>query len=315
MALHVRQTITGGLARALSRNGALLVATFFVASVLQGAFVWVLATTYIPLGTSGAMTPANTPAPGTALPALASAGAALLGGLTGGILTLPIQVVAVRALVDDGRDHIPEQLVFRSLGWATLRLFVASLLKIAVIFVLTMLSMIAVFLAAIGVFLVLPESLQTTLVGSWYASLLLVPVFLLATLPIGVVVVVFAFVDHEIVVRDASVPSAFVRSWRVVAGNRLRLGLALVVPYGVNMAFSLLFGQLTPDATFQSPTFLASQAILSLESAVVSIVVLGITAQAWVQLTGVDGPLEAYWNASDTGSSPAPDGAATDAVE
>ncbi|MBC9987789.1 hypothetical protein E4P24_15625 [Haloferax sp. AS1] len=315
MVLHVRQTVSEGLGRVLTRNGVLLMATFFVAAVLQSAFVWVLATTYVPLGMAGAASPPGTPTPGAALPSLVSASAALLGGLTGGVLTVPIQIVAVRSLVDDGRDHLPEQLVFRTLGWATLRLFIATLLRVLAMFVLIFLVVIVVTLGTVGVFAVLPESLRTTLVGAWYTPLLVVPAILVGLLPVGFVLLTFAFVEQEIAVRDATVTTAFVQSWRTVAGNRLRLGAALIVPYGINMAFSLLLGQVMPDATFGSPTFLLTQTALSVESSIISIVVLGITSQAWIQLTGVDGPLADYWTGGTADSQPSDEGATRNAVE
>lgn len=61
------------------------------------------------------------------------------------------------------------------------------------------------------------------------------------------------------------------------------------------MAFSMFLGQAMPDATFSLPTFLLTQTALSVESSVVLIVILGITSQVWIQLTGVDGPLPNYW--------------------
>ncbi|WP_148414706.1 hypothetical protein [Haloferax sp. KTX1] len=315
MVLHVRQIVSDGLGRVLTRNGALLMTTFFVATVLQSVFVWLLATTYVPLGMPGSASPPGTPAPGTALPSLVSASAALLGGLTGGVLTVPIQIVAVRSLVDDGRDHLPEQLVFRNLGWATLRLFIATLLRVLAMFVLVFLVMMVAILGAIGIFTVLPESLQTTLVGAWYTPILVVPAILVGLLPVGFVLLTFAFVDQEIAVRDATVPTAFVQSWRTVAGNRLRLGAALIVPYGINMAFSMFLGQVMPDATFSSPTFLLTQVALSVESSIISIVILGITSQAWIQLTGVDGPLADYWAGGTEDSKPSGEGATRNAVE
>ncbi|WP_251342903.1 hypothetical protein [Haloplanus halophilus] len=311
MGLHVRQVVAGGLERALTRNGALLMTTLFVASVLQSAFVWVLATTYVPLGMAGAAAPSGAPAPGTTLPTVVSATAALLGGITGGVLTIPIQIVAVRTLVDDGRDRLPELLVFRRLGWTTLRYFVATLLRLLAIFALTFAGVIAVFLGTIAVVAVLPQSLRTALTGSAYTPLLFVPALVVVLLPVAFVQLSFSFVGQELAVRDATVPTAFVRSWRVVAGNRLRLGAAVVVPYGINLGFSLLIGEFVPEATFRSPVALLGQTALALESSVVSILILGITSQAWIQLTGVDGPLEDYWAGSPDGPDPDGEGSAT----
>ena len=311
MALHVRDAVAGGLARALTRNGALLAATFFVASVLQGAFVWVLATTYVPLGTAGVAAPPGAPAPGASPPTAVSAAAALLAGLTGGVLTVPIRVVAVRALVDDARDRVPDQLLFRSIGPTTLRFFAVSILRTLALFVLILVGTVAVILGAVAVFVALPESVGPTLVGSWYGPALFVLGVLVAMLPAAFVLLTVAFVGQEVAVRDATVTEAFVRSWRVVAGNRLRLGAAVVVPYGVNVAFSLLVGRIMPEATFQSPAFLLRQAVLALESSVVTVLVVAITSQAWVQLTGVDGPLDEYWTDEEPDPEPRGEGAAT----
>jgi hypothetical protein len=311
MALHVRRAVSGGLDRALTRNGALLAAAFFVASVLQGAFVWALATTYVPLGMAGAAAPAGAPAPGTSPPELVSVAAALLGGLTGGVLTVPIHVVAVRALVDDGRDRIPDQLVFRSIGPTTLRFLAASVLRALAVFVLAFVGTFVVILGAVAVFVALPESLGTTLVGSWYGPALFVLGVLVALLPAAFVLLTFAFVGQEVAVRETTVLQAFVRSWRVVAGNRLRLGAAVVVPYGVNLAFGLLVGRFVPETTFRSPAFLLRQAVLSLESSVVLLLVVAITSQAWVQLTGVDGPLDEYWTDEEPDPEPRGEGSAT----
>jgi hypothetical protein len=280
---------------------------FFLASVLQSAFIWVLATTYVPLGLAGG-TPPGAPAPGTALPAVASAGAAVLGGLAGGVLTVPIQVVAVRALVDNRRDTLPEQLLFRKLGWATLRLFVDSLLKTAAIFVVVFVGTITVLIGALVAFALLPASLGPSLLEAWYAPVLFLPAALVVFVPMAFVIVTFAFVEQEIAVRDATAVQAFVRSWRVVSGNRLRLLAAIVVPYAVNVGFSQLVTRLMPDVTFRSSEFLLMQAVISAESAVVSIVLLGIVTQAWVQLTGIDGPLAAFWAADERGSTSAAPG-------
>lgn len=295
MSLHVRDAVSGGLERVLTRNGALLAAVTFAASVLLSAFVWVLATTYVPLGTVGATAPQGTPAPGASPPAVVSAAAALLASLAGGVLTVPIQVVAVRALVDDGRDRIPDQLLFRAIGWTTLRFFAASLLRTLALFVVVFVGAVAVILGAVAVAVALPESVRAPLVGSWYAPVLFVLGASVVLLPVAFLLLTFAFVEQEIAVRGATALRAFVRSWRVVAGNRLRLGVAVAVPYGVNLGFSLFVGRVVPGSTFQSPAFLLRQTVLSFESAVVSMVILGITSQAWVQLTGVDGPLSGYW--------------------
>jgi hypothetical protein len=310
VSLHVRRAVVGGFERVLTRNGALLAAALVAASALQGAFVWAVGTSYVPLGAGGA-TPPGAPAPGATPPAVVSGAAALLAGLAGTVLTAPVRVVAVRTLVDDGRDRIPDRLVFRATGWTTLRFVVASLLQLAVLFVLVVVGTVVAAVVVVVALALLPASLRTGLAGAWYAPAAFAAVTVVGLFPAAFAFLTFAFVGQELAVRDATVPEAFLRSWRVVARNRLRLAAAVGLPYAFNVGFSLLVAQVAPQTTFRSTGFLLRQAVLSVQSGVVSVVVVGITSQAWVQLTGVDGPLDEYWGDETGGSAPRDDGTAT----
>lgn len=127
--------------------------------------------------------------------------------------------------------------------------------------------------------------LNSVVVGLIFGTLALVG-SILFVLPGLVVYVLFVFAPVYVVVEDENAFAALADSWRLGSGNRLRLfglfavvvGALVAVSVGVSEGASLLFGPLHP----------AIQLVTSALSVAISILTLGIIAEAFDRLRGED---------------------------
>lgn len=274
MTIRVRRTLTNGFPRAFRRNGLILIGVYLLISLLQGGLVWMVATTALPLG---AVSPppasgGQVPSPGTQLPPLISAQAVLIATFTGGVLTVPITIIAIRTLVSRFTDHIPEEFVFHRLGWATINSFLGTWLVSIVVGVITIISF---GLAGWGLFTVADQATLGYLIGTWPGRALLVSAGLVLLLPAAFLGVSLIFVGQEVAVKDKNVIGAIVGSWRLARHNRLRLFALALLPFIPQMIFSfVVFEFLTP---------VPAQILSIVETAIFQIIVLAIMARAYVQ--------------------------------
>lgn len=282
MTLRVHATLSNGISRAFSRNGLVLIGVYLFVSLLQGGLVWAITTTVIPLGTPTVPSvPGETGtvglAPGSQLPALVSLQAALMAMFTGGLLTIPVQVIALRILVSNYSDRIPDEFIFHRLGWATLNSFIGSWLVSLSFLLVTSIILGTGFWV---LFTVLDQATTAYLIGAWLGRFLLIAFGFMLLLPSGFLGVSLIFVGQEIAIRDKNVLKALVGSWRLSRHNRLRLLVLAVIPMIPQTVISYaLFAVLPP---------IPAQVVAIFETAIVNIVVLAIMARAYVQ-AGDDG--------------------------
>lgn len=274
MSLSVRSTLADGFPRAFRRNGWILIGVYFLVSLLQGGLVWMVATTALPLGTvSPPPAPGGqVPSPGTQLPPLISVQAVLIATFTGGFLTVPVTVIAIRTLVSQFTDQIPEEFVFHRLGWATVNSFLGTWLVSIVVGILTIVLFV---FASWGLFAVVDQALLGYLIGTWPGRALLVGACLVLLLPSAFLGVNLIFVGQEVAVKDKNVIGAIVGSWRLARHNRLRLFVLALLPFVIQMIFSFGVFEFLPPVP--------AQIVSVVETAIFQIVVLAIMARAYVQ--------------------------------
>lgn len=271
MALALRTTLRAGVARVCTRNGVVLIGTFLCVSLLQAGFVWVISTTYVPLGsnTQVVSSPVAGSMPGTTLPSLVAIPSIFLASVTGGVLTIPVQVVAIRTMVSSHTNRIPEEFVFHNMGWATLHSFLGSWLVSALT---TCVALICLVPGLILLFVVSPST--EWLLGSWLGWIGLGLSVLVLLLPSALIGVSLIFVGQEIAIKDRGLIRAITGSWRQCRGNRLRLLSLALLPILVQAGVTTpVFNQFDP---------LLAQGITVVETAVVQITVAAIMARAYV---------------------------------
>lgn len=274
MSLCVRSALTDGISRAFRRNGWILIGTYFLISLLQGGLVLMVSTTTLPLDSFAApATGGQMPNPGTQLPPLISLQAVLIASFTGGFLTIPVLVVASRALVSRFTDHIPEEFVFHRLGWASINSFLGSWIVSIVVSILTMGLFV---LASLGLFAAADQSTLLYLIRTWPGRALLVGACLVLLIPGTFLGVNLIFVGQEVAVRDKNVIGAIVGSWRLTRHNRLRLLALTLVLFIPHIIISVVLSEFFPP--------IPAQMFMIVESAIVQIVILSIMARAYVQL-------------------------------
>lgn len=274
MSLQLRTAIQQGLRRTVTRNGLLLFAAFLLASAVQSGFVQLVTAAYLPVSPSvPPATDVATPA-GSQVPELIAAPAGLLAALTGGLLTIPIRIVAIRTMVSDETQRIPEEYVFHRLGWATVYTFLSSWV-VAFAVVLTLFAgLVVAFLGAVGVG-ALAGGVTTppqSLLGRVFLGAILVVLFL----PSVFVGVGLLFTGQEIAVRDKGVVGAIIGSWRLVRGVRVRLTLLALVPVAVQLPLSYVTLETLPHH-LANVTSLAASTVLSF-------VILVVMARIYRQL-------------------------------
>jgi hypothetical protein len=274
MSLQLRTAIEDGLRRIVTRNGLLLFAALLLASAVQSGFVQLVTTMYLPLNPSVTATPeAATPA-GNQLPTLVAAPAGLLAALTGGLVTLPIRVVAIRTMVSNETRRIPDEYVFHRLGWATVHTFLTSwVVGIAILLTLCA-GVVVAFLGAVGVGAVAGG--PTTPPQSLFGRVLLGATLVVLFLPSVFVGVGLLFTGQEIAVRDRGVLGALTGSWRLVRGVRVRLALLALVPIAVQAPLSYV--------TFETLPRQLANAVSLTGGTVLSFVMLAVMARIYRQL-------------------------------
>lgn len=281
MPLRVRNALANGIPRVFRRNGCILIGIYLLVSLLQGGLVWMVTTTALPLDTVSPP-PASggqMPTPGTQLPPLISAQAVLITMFTGGFLTVPVTVVAVRTLVSQFTDYIPEEFALHRLGWATINGFLGSWI---VSIVVSLLTIVLFGLAGAGLFAVADQAMLRYLISTWPGRALLVGASLVLLLPGAFLGVSLVFVDQEVAVKDKNVIGAIIGSWQLARHNRLRLFVLISLPLVIQMPFSFVIFEFLPPVP--------AQIVSVVETAIVQIGVLAVMARAYVQShdTGID---------------------------
>lgn len=271
MALALRTTLRAGVARVCTRNGAVLIGTFLCVSLLQAGFIWVISTTYIPIGSDTQVVSSSVAGqtPGTTLPSLVAIPAVLFASVTGGVLTIPVQIVAIRTMVSRHTDRIPEEFVFHNMGWATLHSFLGSWLVSALT---TCVALVCLVPGLILLFVVSPST--EWLLGSWPGRIGLGLSVLVLFLPSALIGVNLIFVGQEIAIKDRGLIQAITGSWRQCRGNRLRLLALALLPILIQAGITMpVFRQLDP---------LLAQGVTIVETAVVQITIAAVMARAYV---------------------------------
>ena len=277
MTLQIRTALEDGTRRAFTRNGIVLMGVLLLVSLFQAGLIYAVTTTVVPLGTvtTPGVPTATGPTPGSQLPALVSLQAALLAGVAGGVLTVPVQVVIQRVLVSDRTESIPDDFIFSRLGWASLNSFVGSW-TVSLLFLF--ISLVFVGAGFWGLFHMIDSEMSTFLLTNRVGWGLLAIVGLVLFLPSVFLGISLLFAGQEIAVRDKNVLSAFVGSWRLTRGNRLPMLLLVLGPMVPQGAVSYAIFTVLPP--------LAAQAVSLLEATVVNVVMFAIMARAYVQLSG-----------------------------
>ena len=279
MSFRVRRAFAEGIPRAFRRNGLVLLAVYLAVALLQGGLVWMVVTTALPLGGLAGPVPAGSaPNPGTRLPPLISLGTVPIALFTGGVLTMPIQVIANRVFVSRFTDRVPEEFVFRRLGRASINAFVGSVLVSVVVLALT----VALFWAGgWGFFNLIDRATLAYLVGTWPGRALLVGGALALLIPVVFVGVSLVFVGQEVAVRDRNVLEAIAGSWRLARHNRVRLLALVLAPQIVQGVVSVAIFTLSPS--------LVTQIVSLFESSILHIIIMAVMARAYVEVRA-DGP-------------------------
>ncbi|WP_318567423.1 hypothetical protein [Salinigranum marinum] len=206
MSLDISKALSDGFSRTFERNGLLLMLVFLafgavnaVAGQTLSAAAARFARQQLEQLPPGAMAGPTGPAgPAAAFPGAEQTPLALPIPLPAAIVTAlfialvaeAVRIVAVRTLVSDETERIPESFVSRNIVMATLNGFVGGIV------VLILVAVGLLFLVVPGVFLAIS----------------------------------FFFVRQEIAVEDQNFVDALSASWELTSGNRLGLfGLALVL--------------------------------------------------------------------------------------
>ncbi|WP_264555217.1 hypothetical protein [Halocatena marina] len=271
MAFTLRETLRSGLSRVRSRNGAILIGTFALISLFQGGFVWIISAMYVPLGSNAlASTPAG-PTPGTALPSFVAVPAVLLASVTGGIFTIPVQIVAIRTMVSRHTDRIPEEFIFHNMGWATLHSLLGSWFVSILVGVTGLVCLLPGMLI---LFAVMDAPTQSWMLGSWLGNSGIGLFVLILLLPSAFLGVSLLFVGQEIAVKDRNLIQAIVGSWRQCRGHRVRLLLLSLVPTLIQTGVLML--------VFVRLDQVWAQSLIFVETAIVQMTILAIMARAYV---------------------------------
>jgi MFS family permease len=281
MTLALRDTLQAGVDRAATRNGLVLIGTFLVLTLLRTGLIWVVSTTYLPLGsgTPTLSTHSTGTTPGTSPSFLVSIVSVALVSFTGGILTIPVRIVAIRTMVSRHTDRIPDEFVFHNMGWASLHTFIGAWLVSILVYGL-----------ALGILLpsgflliaMTNHSTEMWLIGHWLGWTGIVLLALVLLLPSVFLHLSLLFVSHEISIRDKNVIEAITASWRSCRGNRLRLLVLVLITFLLSIVASVIFSVGVPFVT-DFNTILVQSIYISILT-VINIVILSIMARAYVSV-------------------------------
>jgi hypothetical protein len=271
MVHHLRTAVSDGLARVRTRNGVVLLAALLLASLLQAGLVQAVSATYLPLSPT-LPAPASAPAaPGSRAPPFVALPAALLASLAGGLLTVPVRVVAIRTLASDETDRVPVEFVFHRLGRATLHSVLASWLVLAATVAA---GVVALVVGVLGVGLLVAAA-PAAVVDALPRGPLVVGVVLALLVPSALLGAALLFAGPEVAVRDRGVLGALRGSWRLTRGVRLRLLLLALAPLLARLAVSSVAFERLPAA--------AASGAAAVAGALVGFLALAVVARAYRQ--------------------------------
>lgn len=209
MSLKLLTVIKDGARLAASRNGVLFMVLFALFQGFTMLLVLSAGSVYIPVSPSMTGVEAAPP-PGDELPEVIAALATTLTNLISGVLLVPVYIVAIRSFVGKKRTHIPDDYIFRRIGWATVNSYIAGFLMLFII----------------ACIFVAPFVPLYWIVGTVDGFLLLGVVLIAVILSIiltAFVWICFLFINHTIAVEDAGPISALQMSWSLTQGHRVRL--------------------------------------------------------------------------------------------
>lgn len=281
MTLALRETLRAGVARVWTRNGRVLIIAYLIVILLQSGFIWMVSTTYLPLGSGTPVlpTPRTGPMPGTSPPALAVGGSIVLAIVAGGFLTVPVYIVAARTMVSRHTDRIPDEFVFHNMGWATLHAFLGSWVVSILVLLLALGCLVPI------VFLlraVLDHSTELWLIGRWPGRIAIVLLVLVLLLPSVFLGLSLLFVCQEISIKDKNLIDAITGSWRCCRGNRLRLLVLVLLSFFLYICVSMISFVGLPMVIEPDPVLL--QIVYTVGASVIQITMITIMARAYVQV-------------------------------
>lgn len=103
---------------------------------------------------------------------------------------------------------------------------------------------------------------------------------LVLLLPTAVFGIGVAFFSQEVAIRDKGVRGALVGSWRLTRGHRLRLGVLIFVPLVIHGILGMVLSLLATGAL--------SQGIVVVETAIATVLIQGIMAVAYLEISGIN---------------------------
>lgn len=249
MTFQLRAVVTNGLRLALSRNGAVFAAVFFMLETLSLLLVLVAGTSYVPVDLGAGIEPTGGIAAGSQLSGFTGGIATMLVGVFSAVVTVPLSIIAIRTFVAGATDTIPEAALFNDLGQASVRGLVAS-------FCYGLLLVLLILATSAGLFAVVVGIGVIDILSGWVAGAVGIVtggLLLAAAAAVGIVIWLhFLFLLHEIGVRGQGVVDAFRGSWATVRGSRLRIGgLAFLL---VSLRSGVAWSATPPvEAGWQSP--------------------------------------------------------------
>jgi hypothetical protein len=246
MSLDISKALSDGFSRTFERNGLLLMLVFLAFGAVDAVAGQTLSAAFARFARQqleqlppGAMAgPAGTAGPAGAFPGAEQTPlalplplpAALVAVLVVALVAEAVRIVAVRTLVSDETERIPESFVSRNIVMATLNGFVGGFV------VLILVGVGLLFLVVPGVFLAIS----------------------------------FFFVRQEIAVEDKNFVEALSGSWELTSGNRLELFVLVVVLVLIGPIVSFVIGLAGNSAPVAILEIVATSLVLTYTVAVVS---------------------------------------------
>lgn len=281
MSFSIRSAFVDGFPRAFRRSGWILISAYLLSVFIQTGLAWMISNAVLPLGNSAVPVSGGwMPAPGAQLPPVVEFLSFLIALFSGTLLTAPVLVVADRTLVSKFTDCIPEEFVFHRLGWATVNSFLASLVLLCSIGVVTA---VLFGLAGWGLVIMPDQLLLDQLLGTTLGRTVLIGIGLVLLLPGAFLGASLTFVGQEIAVKDKNVIEALVGSWQLARHNRLRLFVLVFIAFISQIGISFLS---------ELSGLISAQVGSIAGAAILQIVWLSIMARAYVQLHNGDGIID-----------------------
>ncbi|WP_049915294.1 hypothetical protein [Haloferax mucosum] len=246
MSLDISKSITGGISRAATRNGAILIAAYAIVGLgWQVAFNSLLNQLVSGLNTSGAAVSSSTTILSVDLPMSVLAVLAFVFL----ILLQYLALVATRVFVGGYERSIPNDVLTRNIPLAIVNLFVGGIVYTALF-----------------------------VIGSF--------VFLI---PGVIAYLAFVFMTFYIAVEDENFIAALSDSWSLTRGNWIRLLLLFVILFVIAFALGIVLVIMSFALSFLSQ--MASALFSALVFIPLSVLSLGVLAEAFIQLRNEDSPV------------------------